>query len=224
MADYQCDICGDKLSNQPSTPEYCNYCGAKKGPWKNFENNRIEYAHKRVNKARVTHTVSSKLKSIIVTLSIIIVVFFVLKFVYSLFEKSSHYKTSEQNHYILLKHVNLRENPSIDSRIIEKMKPLNRIDVGKIENNWIKINYHKKEGWMYNDHNLYSPIKELNLKINNSIYYANIRSGPSKNYQPIDTAKAGTFLEYLDIDNTNKWVKIRLGSKVGWIYINLLKY
>ncbi len=96
---------------------------------------------------------------------------------------------------------------------------------------WFRILHNANEGWAPADYITHNgdittlPIEtgsELNAIFKNAV---NVRSGPSKHFNPpIYTARKGDALQVLAISSDKKWYRILHNTKEGWAHVDYVIY
>ncbi len=110
--------------------------------------------------------------------------------------------------------VNFRKNPTASSSIISKLTNASVTVIDK-SNDWYKVSYNKKTGWVSDDY--------LKLTSANGIINANgvnFRTGPGTSTKKITSLKKNTGVVILD--TANGWNKVKIGTKIGYVASNFV--
>ncbi|NPA51275.1 MAG: SH3 domain-containing protein, partial [Aquificae bacterium] len=112
--------------------------------------------------------------------------------------------------------VNVREKPTLDSKIVGKLKKLQTIKILEYKDQWVKIKYKDLTGWVKKDYIKTVPEGFAVVKA----HYLNIREKPTKNSKVLYRLKAGDIVKLLN-ERKGRWVKVIYeinGKKIqGWV-------
>ncbi len=112
--------------------------------------------------------------------------------------------------------VNLREKPSLDSKIIGKLKKLQIVNVLQEKDKWLKVKIDDQEGWV---NKTYVKIVPQNLAVVKA-HFLNLREKPSKDSKVLIKLKAGDIVKPTE-EKKGKWIKVIYRSDKaqieGWV-------
>lgn len=123
--------------------------------------------------------------------------------------------------------VNLRERPTLDSKVIDKILYGTEVDYLTTKGAWTKISYEGKEGYISTEY-----LEDID-KINNQVNCKKIITGAVVNFRehPSTTSEIVDVLRYkLEvgfIEEIGSWSKIEYNGKIGFVsskYLNDLDY
>jgi len=112
--------------------------------------------------------------------------------------------------------VNIRSGAGTDKEILWEVFKDFPLEVVKHDKNWIQTtDFEGDQGWIYKS--LVDKEKRVIVKVNT----ANMRIGPSKNYELVATVKYGVV--FTPLEKEGEWIKVRHeDGTIGWIFGTLL--
>ncbi|WP_170110111.1 SH3 domain-containing protein [Peribacillus acanthi] len=134
---------------------------------------------------------------------------------------------------IKVKSLNFRSQPSLDSEIIGKLIQDTKVEIIKVVDKWLQVQYEGKIGWVHEDYleirnpskqkedssNTETKGKKESLKGGTAIVTAQsikVRTTPSFSGKIMTTLKKGH--EFKVLDEENNWIALTLPNKeIGWI-------
>lgn len=155
--------------------------------------------------------------------------------------KSTSTKKSVQDENtftITVDEVIIRKKADLTSRPLGSVKKGEQYEVLERHNNWVKIKYNKKSGWLYNFYGTFNPSiqpikqdkKESNKHSDDAVEFittiynsTNIREEPTPDANIIFRADAGKTYKIVDV--VNDWYKIQInqqttGYVANWVVSN----
>ncbi|MCU5653004.1 cell wall-binding protein EntD [Bacillus mycoides] len=109
--------------------------------------------------------------------------------------------------------LNVRENPTVESKLVGKMLSGNKLDVINTENGWSKIKLDGKEAF-------------VSAEFTKSSYYVtanvlNIRAGANTDSEILGTLKKDDLIETTN-QVQNEWLQFEYGGKAAYVHIPFL--
>ncbi|PFJ17397.1 enterotoxin [Bacillus cereus] len=109
--------------------------------------------------------------------------------------------------------LNVRENPTTESKVVDKLLNGNKIDVLNTENGWSKINLDGKEAFVSTD-------------FTKSIYYVtanvlNVRAEANTNSEILGTLKKDDMIETTN-QVQNEWLQFEYNGKTAYVHVPFL--
>ncbi|QWU46270.1 MULTISPECIES: cell wall-binding protein EntD [Bacillus] len=109
--------------------------------------------------------------------------------------------------------LNVRENPTVESKLVGKMLSGNKLDVINTENGWSKIKLDGKEAF-------------VSAEFTKSSYYVtanvlNVRAGASTDSEILGTLKKDDLIETTN-QVQNEWLQFEYGGKAAYVHVPFL--
>lgn len=111
--------------------------------------------------------------------------------------------------------VNFRQGPSTKNSVIKVLHRGYTAEYLGESNNWMKIKYDGKIGYVYGDYAEFAPNETSNEKYVSAKVGLNVRSGPSTSYYKKGALTYGT--EVSEISTSNGWSKIKYNGGYGYV-------
>ena len=109
--------------------------------------------------------------------------------------------------------LNVRENPTIESKVVGKVLNGNKLDVKNTENGWLKVNLNGKEGF-------------VSAEFTKNIYYVtanvlNVRADANTNSEILGTLKKDDVIETTH-QVQNEWLQFEYNGKTAYVNVPYL--
>ena len=109
--------------------------------------------------------------------------------------------------------LNVRENPTIESKVVGKVLDGNKLDVKNTENGWLKVNLNGKEGF-------------VSAEFTKNIYYVtanvlNVRADANTNSEILGTLKKDDVIETTH-QVQNEWLQFEYNGKTAYVNVPYL--
>lgn len=144
---------------------------------------------------------------------------------------SNYAKLENKQLYVNVEHLNFREGGNLDSKVIEVLNKGTELEIIESNDEWIKVKYENKEGYVYSKYIIDEKIEEekntnintnTNVNINNNNANTNTNTKPENIKNPVATQKPSVTTQKPSANNGNSQSKVvnlayaQLGKPYVW--------